>query len=542
MARRRPTDKMLIYAKRIGVEGKTLKLLTTMAKDSINTLLPDYSCLKEGLYVESIFDGSRNDYLESLKILIEENLITYNAYNDTMIVLAQQIHHLNNLIFGLKAKRKKRNYKREPQKQQAGLFNILTSGSLGRLVTNALIKASSTISEVALNPKYKESGFRIYEPWMPYFIGKPLDEKDKEVLIKYNPELLELEQRRRGLKRETMRVLCACLAFMGDNKLIEDSNRHSLLQSVIKEFGESSFCIESWYNGFAEAKEVKLLSEEYDEEKKCNCIKVHIETTGKRFVIVPFVPLEDPEFKKMEISGIKQFFEILFNLNNGESKDKYGNAEYIGQSKPLYLKVDKLDIEDDEKKRKFEEKLNLQLKKRYPGEYRRILFGDLANKTEINADADGEEKAFKALLKYFHFQYLPTPSTENGKAKAATSLIVRVRKEYFISKKAEMVKKQLSLQGRYRRKTQVIKDYLSEYEIEYTADDLLSFIKTFKRASRKTIKFILSLLAVRIGKIHTEGLAKINSLGAYVHTLYKNNLPGAPPAPPDLPEIRTDSI
>lgn len=493
-------DKINKYIKRIGLSESATALLMSFIRDSRNAIIPNFTS-EEYKYIDSIFDGSKDNYLLVLKVLINKDLVSFNYDQNTLVIVSLYSHHINNLLYNFNSKKQKRSYLKDPFKKQQSIFSILSSGSLGKIVATAAEKISETTQILSFN--YKESGFKVYESIMPYLTGEPLSGQEKEVLLKRNPELLSLEEYRRNLSKESKRVLCALLSFMDENGVIEDCTEHSLLQSVLKEFGSESFCSSTWYISSYNLRKAKLITKFYDKEKDCPCIKVNCINTGERYVIVPFIPLVDKDFKKLEAASVKIFFELLFLLNNGETK-RDGKIEFTGQSKAVYYKIDKLETEKKENKSKFEKKL-LQLKKRFPNEIRKALFGDC-----VNQDSD-----FKALSKYFHFKYL-----------SGTSLMVRIKQEYYISKKAEILKKQLNVLERHKRKVQIIKGFLDDYKVDFTHEEMLDFIKVFRRVNKKVTKLILGLLAERINKVK-EGWDNIVSKGAYVRRLYQKYQDGS---------------
>lgn len=506
-------DKIEKCSKKLKISGKALGLLTVFVDDSKNAIVDDYS-LSRKYYTDRIFKGDNVEYLKALKELEENNLIYYNTVQDKMIVQVLHQYRLNNLLYGFKTKTKK--YIREPIKQQQGIMSILTSGKLGQIVKTSLINVAKNVPEIEF--KYKDRGFKVLESIMPYFTGQPLTDKDRESLLRYNPEFLTLEEKRRNMPKHSILAYCACLTFMDDDGIIDDCTEYSLLQNVWKEFGEDIFCTQTWYNSIQKLLELKLIEKFYDERKDCPCIRVTNikESSSDRYVIVPFVVFEK-DFKKVEIAGLKIFFDIIFWLNNGEEKGGDGTIRVVGQGKTYFFKMAKLDAEKQENREKFEKKL-LQYKKRYPNELKIAMFGDVAKPDpEVKKPKEMElkESEFKALAKYFHFAYT-----------SGTALMTRIRKEYYISKQSEKVKKQLSMQSRHNRKVYLLEDLLKSHRIEYQQQDISDLIQVFRRVNRRTVALVVSILAERVRLWKEHEWSKIKSLGAYARKVLQEHRQG----------------
>lgn len=115
-----------------------MDLLVRLPKDAKGAAIIDYQA-KESLYVIELFSRSFDNYYLSFIELREQELLRYGNYTDTLIVTVLYERHLNNLFYALKRFKKK--YVRKPGKQQQKLVDILSSGSLGKIVTTTLIKA-----------------------------------------------------------------------------------------------------------------------------------------------------------------------------------------------------------------------------------------------------------------------------------------------------------------------------------------------------------------------------------------------------------------
>jgi len=480
------------------ISDKAEKFMFSLIGEANNAVVDSYSS-KIDKYINQIFAGNKSEYFKSLKELHDKQLIDLNITHDKMVVLILHEHNLNNLLYGLKQSKKLR----EPIKQQQDILNILTSGKLGNVVKTALSKAIEKVPEISY--KYKDKGFKVPESIMPYLTGQPLSQSEKDALIKYNPEMIELEEKRRNLPKNTILAYCACLAFTDKNGVIEDCTVHSLLQNVHKEFG-NVFNLQTWYNSFKNLISLKLIEIYYDERKDCPCIRISgiQESISDRYVIVPYVVFEK-DFKRLETASIKIFFDIIFGLNNGEEK-KNGKINIVGPSKVYFFKMAKLDTEKKKNRDKFVAKL-LQYKKRYPNELRIAMFGDAARATEIK----GVE--FRALSKYFHFQY-----------SSGTAVMVRIRKEYYVSKDSERIKKKLT-HVRYKRKLQLLEQELSRREIDYSEKDVNDLLTVFRKTSNRIIKQIISIIAERIRLCKEYGWSKIESLGAYARKILQEHHP-----------------
>jgi len=504
-------DKILKCADKLNLSLESTRFLNTLVEDCNNTIIDGYSFSKNH-YIHNYFDGDPLAYINSLKELSEKYFIKYNTDQDKMIILVLQPHHLNNLLYGFKSIRKKK-HKRKPIDQQQGLFGMLTSGKLGELIDTALKKASHIIPEV--NFKYKDKGFKVYESIMPYFTGQQLKEKERELLNKYNPEMVVLEDNRRNMPKNSMLAYCACLTFMDEKGIISDCTEYSLLQNVIETFGKDTFCVQTWYNSIERLVELKLI-EKFIDDKDCPCMRVVGVDFNQRYVVIPFVVFEK-DFKRVETAGLKMFFDILFGLNNGESINKDGTISLLGQDKAYFFKMAKLDAEKEENRDKFEKKL-LQYKKRYPNEIRTAMFGDIAKwsrgepkeTNSLQADEEIKESDFKALSKYFNFQYV-----------SGTALMIRIRKDYYISKKSDSTKKQLAIQVRHKRKMHLIDGLLKEHKIDYQDKDMVDLINVFKRENKRTVSLVINIIADRVRRSADLGWNKILSLGAYARKILK---------------------
>lgn len=490
MSRLKKKDKLIRLAGKQNLPGKTELLFMQLIHDTDSGILEPYQDY-EVRYVNELFSGNHAAYYMSYVELLQKRLIVYNSGNDSLYIKPFSDSLYFNFLIGLK--NQKRKYTREPERERNELINILMAGKYGKIISEALTRAQGD----DIYYTSKACGFKVTDSLRPYLTGEPLSEKEINRLLQYNPDLLELEEKRRNLSKEEKRAYCACMAFADTNGIIEDYNIYSLVQSIQKEFGDKSFCTATMYLAIARLMELRLLSE-IQEGNGSHSLKVmnYKESFERKehYVIMHSVVLTRV-FKKLEASALKLFFKFSFELNNGEDTGK----KYTGQDKAIYFKIAKLSGQRDEARTKYDEQL-LWLHKRYTGEMETLLMGE--------ADSD-----FSALAEFFHFTRVND-----------TALQVRVRKEYFISKKAEKFKQLIALKGKYKKRAAAIEDTLKENEIEYGPEDLISMIRMFKNTNLKTIKTVMELVADRVREGRKKGWPDIEKLPAYIRTIYNEHI------------------
>jgi hypothetical protein len=482
-------------------------LLEAMICDCNDGFIRGYSAF-ESRYIDDLFVGNQSIYYGAfMELSTSKKLIVHDRTEDTIYIRPYSERHYNNLLIELK--NQKRKYVKNPELSRQGFFNELADGKYGKILSEALLKSGQSREEVSYTTK--ANGFKITDTLKPYLTGEPLTEKEINTLIQRNKDLLVLEEQRRNLSKEEKRAYCACIAFSDMNGVIEDYNIHSLVQSIKREFGDHAFFVSTMYLAVQRLLELKLVVEYTDNKTGLKCLKVanYKESFDSKdhYVIIPNVVLQKA-FKKLQTSAIKLFFFFVFLLNNGEDKDN----KYSGQGKAVYFKISNISSNSNKSQNSYEQQ-HSWLKKRYPGELKTLLWGS------IN-DSD-----YSALAEFFHF-HLTSDAV----------LQVRIRNEYFISKKAEKLKQLIALKGRYRARTSVIEKVLNDNEIEYSPLDLISLIKLFKGTSSKLIKVILEQLAERVKKGKEAGWDDIRSIPAFVNTLYQSYKQGKSSSSEDPPE------
>jgi hypothetical protein len=500
MPRHKTKDKIKRYidkqAEILKYNSSTIKLLYRLADDCQNGLIEDFFSTRSTEYINSIFLGSNEAFLASLLELQVSKLVNYDRSSDMLYFYLYSSSHFNNLI--CKLRNRKRKYLRDPEAEKGSILSILNSGKVDPVIQKAMMMANMNIKGITISERIP--GVLVPETLFPYFTGEPLPESEVNSLLKYEQHnLLSLEQSRRNLNPEDKRVFFACLALCDKSGIIEDYNRYSLLKEVLKEFGNESFSQGTWYGSLKKLIDLKLLIPYKDEGTGFDCLKIGTYkesfSSNSRYVILPTIVL-NKAFKALEASAVKLFFYFMFMLNNGEEITDNGKPTLIGQEKFVWFKYTRLSTDSQEKKDNFQIQ-NLWLKKRYTGEYEKILLGEV----------DGED--FNALSDFFHFNFI------------GPAVQVRIRREFYITKKSDKVKQLLALQGRYKRKTMLIEDFFKEHNIEYGMNDLIDCIRIFKKETKSVILKILALVAERINLTAEKGLDEIRSLGGYTRYRYK---------------------
>jgi hypothetical protein len=506
MARTSVLQKLENYILKLNILPESKNLLNYIIENSKNNILNDFSAFCEQ-YTQTNFEGSIETFNGALKPLIESVILKVDGYEDRAVVLGMQPHHINNLLFGLVKKGKRK---------------ILKSNNKGFKTLGDNISPFAPAENKA--EVKGTTGFKVYQSFMPWLTGKPMDEEEGAKYIS-RPEQYAEMQAQRNINREDIRLLCAFFTYMQESTCtIYDFVAHNLYQNIIKDFGADSFCITTFYNSLQNLYQKKILLKVWDAERRSYSLKAAESTEIKRerFIIVPFCVLKDADFKKLELASIRSFFEILNGLNNGEIVSKGGYVEKLGQAKTFYIKVDKLPNEKIDSIEEFNKKINLQYKKRNAFEIRKMLFGDAAIK-------DKEVKN-KGLSKYFNFYYLPTPESESGLAEKVTVVQCRVRPEYYISKEKEIEKRTLNILGRNKIKATLVEEELKSRNINFKNNDLVDLVCIFRDKSANVIKSVLDLITRRISE-NTDPKWKIEKLGAYARAVLKSII--EPPPEPD---------
>lgn len=528
-------SKALAYAQKVNISEKSFKLLTQILNDACGFSVLKFRAEKAIGYIRSMFDGSEADFLVSIYELRDHNLIEYVNENDTLLIHALS-YRINNLLYELKAP--KGILKKKRTDQQSDIMQVLTSGRYSSIVSTALKKAAIKIDPTAYT--FRNKGFRVPEYLFPYLMGTPLTDEEREALKDYEKNILKnydlntvnLEDMRRSLTKEEKRTLCIVLDYVNHRGVIEDFNIHAFFKTIQQTYGINSFAKTTFYDSMDKLKSLNFIEEYHVEEKdkfkkKClGVINYMNYSNGSRYVMVPNAVF-NAKFKRLENSGVKIWFELIFGFNNGEYKNKYGYIENLGQNKIEYIKIAKLDTEKDEKKEKFDTKLKW-LKKRSTSELIKAMFGDKVVKIKKTKKAKIDsaevqyidqkvsdqisEKDFYALAEYFHFEYT-----------SDSSLMVRIRSEYYISKNDERTKRKMSLMAKYSRKAKLIEEVSKKYEVPVDIDhDMDPLIKILKRANSKEIHEVFDRVKCRMQQVETKGLDKIEKLPGYIYSVYKS--------------------
>lgn len=469
----------------------SIKFVERLIKDSEDGFIHNYS-QHEIKYVNELFRGNYTDYLIALNELLKNNLITKSNEPDVLFIKPFSQKHFTNLV--IYSKNHIRKYLKNITQEKESLNNRLFSGKYG-IISKQLPAADTTESPFSYTEKTK--GFIVPVTLFPYLTGEPLPEEDVASLLKHNRELLALEEKRRDLNKEDKRVYCACMAFSDRTGVIKDYNINSLVECIKKDFGMRSFATATVYNSINKLIDLNLISEYIDSASGQKCLRVErynesLEQEKSRYVIIPNAVFNSL-FKKLYASAVKLFFYILERLNNGEN-----NHNYEGQNKAFYFKFAKLSSNDQETKDKYTKQL-VWLRKRYDNELDTLLFGDI------------EDSDFFSLAEYFHF-------FKNSE----TSFQVRVRHEYFISKRAYEFKQLLLLKGKHRKKAEVIEDEINKHKIDCKPKDIISIIKILKHAKIAEIRNVIDKLNLRIKEGKDKGWEDIRSIPAYIYSLYKD--------------------
>lgn len=497
MSRLKKKEKIISLANKIITQERkkddapAIKFIECLIKNSEDGLIHNYSKL-ESKYVNELFCGNYTEYYIALNELYSLNLITKSSEPDVLFIKPFSERHFANLV--IYSKNHIRKYIKDLINEKEGINNRLLNGKFG------VISERFPAADAAENPfiyTEKTKGFVVPVTLFPYLTGEPLQEQEITSLLKYNKELLVLEEKRRNLSKEDKRVYCACMAFSDRSGVIKDYNIFSLTECIKKDYGMRSFSTSTVYNSINRLIELELLSE-FTDNLGLMCLKIErysesLEQEKSRYIIIPNAVF-NVVFKKLCASAVKLFFFILERLNNGEN-----NHNYEGQNKAFYFKFAKLSTNDQETKEKYTRQL-VWLRKRYDNELDTLLFGDI------------KDMDFFSLAEYFHFY-----------KNSDTSYQVRVRHEYFISKKAYEFKQLLLLRGKHRKRAEVIEDEIQKHKIDCKPKDIIAVIKILKNAKIIDIKDVINKLVLRLKEGKEKGWDDIRSIPAYIYKIYKDN-------------------
>jgi hypothetical protein len=468
MPKRKITDKIKNLIKKLNLNISAEKLCIDLSDNSES----GFVCAEK----LSTIPCNNIDLIE----LIENSLITYNKNGNYLF-----INPYNDIHYSRLTTERKRRYIKTSSTPLLNSEKI--NGILFRNEENEEIKYTT-----------KTNGFKVPRSFRPYFTSEPISEMDIETFMRTNPRSLEIELKRRNLTKEIKIVLAACMDYCKDGDI--KTNRYNLCKSLRNKYKLRSFPQSTFNLCIQKLIEARLISEVIIDGSKCLRICDYKASFDRHepYIIVPDCVFKK-EFKRLQASCVKMFYDILFKLNNGED----GKDSYLGQNKEIYIKFKKIDTDDLKTKLKYDGVISW-LKKRYPGEFRDILFGS------------NDKKDYIALAEYFHF----TKPDKNMKKENV--LQARIRKEYFISKKVELFKPLLNLKKKDKEKFEAIEKTLKESKINLTDREIVGIIRVLKKESINVIKHLLQELAARITKSQDEGWEKVDNVVRYISKMYKN--------------------
>ena len=336
----------------------------------------------------------------------------------------------------------------------------------------------------------KTKGVKIPESFKMYFTGEQIKSSEADVMFRMDNNAFDQEFQRRNLTKEEIRMYYACMKFADTNGIIENFDIQSLITSILIEFGDGSVCQSTVYCAINKLFEVGLIFADGSQLIIAGYKSAF--DRKERDVIIPDVVLEKA-FKKCTTASIKVFFRILFMLNNGDG----GKGANTGANKTVWLSLGKLlpwraerDSENDN-----------WLKKRYPGEICQLFWGDI----------DGSD--INSLSLFFHI---------NSKGSGDNiRYFFRIRKEFYISKSADLFKMAITLTGKNKKRAQVIEDAFKSHGLVCNQADLVDLVKIFRGAGSKNIRFVIGQLAERILSGKAQGWDDIKSIPAYVYAVFK---------------------
>lgn len=427
--------------------------------------------------------GSHVLYLEELS---DKSLITYNRAE-----MALFLNPYNTILYNSLTVEKKRKY-----------IKTSVEPLLQGIKFNGILFRENDTEEIIYTTKTK--GIKIPDRFRPYLTSEPMSKY--EIISHLKNGILELEESRRNLTKEQKIVFCTCIHYANTNGNLTDFNCYKFYRSIQKEYPERTYSYTTINTAVQYLIKLGLLRISSGNLKVVGYQEAFEQK--EHYIIIPDV-INTLKFKRLQTSAVKLFFDFIFKLNNGEkTKDKFE-----GQHKAVFFKFRKGNSDDIKSKKEFDEDL-LWLRKRYSNELRDIIFGDIT------------EQDYSALAEFFHFttknkikEFIKNPSAKNNDENV---LMVRIRKEYFISKKAELLKPLLALSKKDKDKLDAIEQKLKERNIPYTDKQLVDIVQILKNESTKVIDYLLSMLAERLKQVDTEGYKPIGSIVAYLRSRYKS--------------------
>lgn len=480
-------DKIIKLGYRYGLSDKAMQLLVgILDAANHNGEIKGYKSL-EPQFV-SLYKGNIADYYAAYQDLLISKFIVYNKYDDNLFIrpyLSPYFYRILGTIEG-----RKRSYRKSIDTMR-GEYDYLMKKYASRM--DPELDPELETKEIRYNTK--TNGVKIPESLHPYFTGEPLTAADVKALSRLDRDYLRLESQRRDLTKEEKRVYYACMKYADGNGVIDDYSEVSLIESILKDFGDGSVCRSTVYVAIKKLIELGLIRIDYNENAKRLLVVGYKEAFERkeRFVIIPDVVL-DQVFKKCQASAVKVFFKVMFMLNNGDG----GEGSNSGPNKSIRLSFEKF---LPGRAGKHKEACEDWLRKRYPGELCAIIWGDI------------EDPDINSLSYFFHI----TPDNKEGRL----SYYFKVRSRFYISKRADLFKAYLALTGNNKKRADIIESEFRKHGFECSNDDLRALVKIFRGAGRRKIAAVIGRLIDRIKTGKENGWPEIRSIPAYIYTLYK---------------------
>lgn len=495
-------DKIIKLGGRYSLTPAAMLLLNSMLNDCESGELHNYQSY-EREYIK-LFSGGISEYYSAFSELVHSKFVLHEKDNDYVFIKPIYSTFFYEILGEIESK--KRWCRKSPERIKRDHDAFLN-------------KFGTRLDEIIpLDPdrllRYntKTNGVKIPECLKMYFTGEQIKSSEADVMFRMDNNALHQEYQRRNLTKEEIRVYYACMKFGDTNGIIDNFDIQSLISSILIEFGDGAVCQSTVYLAVNKLFELGLI---HTESYNPCCLGssgtlTRLVVTGykqafdrkERYVIIPDVVL-DKAFKKCTTASIKVFFRILFMLNNGDG----GEGSNTGINKIVWLSIGKL------LPRRNESDSENWLKKRYPGEICQLFWGDIDD-SDINS-----------LSLFFHINI--KGSGDNIR------YFFRIRKEFYISKSADLFKMAITLTGKNKKRAQVIEDALNSHGLSCSQADLVDLVKIFRGAGSKNIRFVIGQLADRILSGKAQGWDDIKSIPAYVYAIFKGNK--TRPEDPDVP-------
>lgn len=422
-------DKIGKYIGSLNKSHLCFDLLKAFYEDSKDLVVHSFSEKRQG-YIDEYCNSNPFTFTVALDDLSKHNIVFYNSSADKLILCGLNSSFVRFVSFSPNSLKRKYRIKNMPLNYNSSVFSY-------------------------------NKGFRIPSSIFPYLTGKPLnDDEIKAILKSGDPERIYKEEQRRSLTKENIRVYCAFISLADKEGFIDCDNCHTIYISFLKQFGHASFNRQSWYSSVNKLISLNLISETATGYR----VNMISEKHKDRFVIVPMVIFEK-EFKQLEISSIRLFFEIIFALNNGESV-RSGRIENLRENKAFFIKFSGSGA-DSEAQEKLKAVL-VQIRRRYTGELIRSLIG----KDDITA-----------LRKYFNFEVMP-----------GSVFMIRIKKEYYISKDLDYNKDLIPIMLNCRKRTLILKQFFDDIGYTIENSDLIRIWRLLRNQSNYKLKKILGAI------------------------------------------------